>query len=506
MASRRPNILLITSDQHHASALGAVNPRIRTPALDRLCREGVRFDRAYCPNPTCTPTRASIITGMYPSQHGAWSLGTKLFEHVPVVGDRFREAGYSTALIGKAHFQPLASRPGLESLECRPILRDLDFWRGFHGPWYGFESVEVARNHVAEYHAGQHYAIWMEEKGLRNWRDYFTSWEDSPEELRRRLSQRHWSLPEPYHYNYWTSEKTIARIGEAAEAGRPFFAWASFMDPHPPYMVPEPWASLYRPEDMEPGSLTPGEHAHNPRHFGLTQERDPDFSPYWEDFAVHGAHSHLHDRSELQKDMAIYYGMVSFMDQEIGRILDALDRLGLAEDTIVVFTTDHGHFLGQHGLVAKCIHHYEDLLRIPFIVRWPGRAPAGAVSQALQNLVDLAPTFLAAAGLDVPGVMTGVNQAACWQGGTPARRWSITENRHTLTTMHMRTYVSERYKLTVYRSGLDGELFDLKEDPGEVRNLWHDPAAAELKGRLLLEFMQAILETEPAPMPRITHA
>ncbi len=129
----RPNILLITSDQHHYQYLGATMPRLRTPALDRLCDEGTRFERAYCCNPTCTPERASIITGMYPSQHGAWSLGTKLFEDVPTLGDMLGQAGYFTSLVGKAHFQPLASRRGMESIECQPTLRDLDFWRGFKG-------------------------------------------------------------------------------------------------------------------------------------------------------------------------------------------------------------------------------------------------------------------------------------------------------------------------------------------------------------------------------------
>lgn len=128
---KRPNILLITSDQQHWSMLGSINPRLKTPALDRLCREGTRFDRAYCPNPTCTPTRASIITGMYPSQHGAWTLGTKLDETVPTVGDALQVAGYATTLIGKAHFQPLASTSDQTSIECQPILRDLHFWRDF---------------------------------------------------------------------------------------------------------------------------------------------------------------------------------------------------------------------------------------------------------------------------------------------------------------------------------------------------------------------------------------
>lgn len=503
----QPNILLITSDQQHYSTLGATNERIRTPALDRLCREGTRFDRAYCPNPTCTPTRASILTGMYPSQHGAWSLGTKLFEDVPVVGDPLQAAGYDTGLIGKAHFQPLASREGMESLECQPTLRDLDFWRGFRGPWYGFRTVELARNHTAEAHAGQHYALWMEEKGLTNWRDYFVSPGDDGPTARKRYAQRAWDLPERYHYNYWTSERSIAHIEGAVAEGRPFFTWASFHDPHPPYLVPEPWASMYDPDDMQPGSLTPGEHDRNPPHFGMTQERQPDFrGRYFEDFGIHGGHSHLHDREELKKNMAVYYGMVSFMDQEIGRILGSLDRLGVAENTLVVFTTDHGHFLGQHGLIAKCIHHYEDLLRIPFLVRWPGRVPAGKTSDAIQNLVDLAPSFLDAAGVEVPGVMTGVSQLETWGGGEAVRRHSITENRHTRTKMHLRTYVNQRYKLTVYRQGEDGELFDLDADPGEVRNLWHEPSAAALKARLLYEFMQATLEAEPTRMPRIAGA
>jgi len=510
MSERRPNIVLITSDQQHFSTLGAVNSRIRTPALDRLCAEGVRFDRAYCPNPTCTPTRASIITGMYPSQHGAWSLGTKLFEDVPVFGDRLRDAGYFTTLIGKAHFQPLASQPGMESIECQPTLRDLDFWRGFYGPWYGFEHVETARMHTCESLAGGHYAIWMEEQGFSQWRDYFEDSTADTEKRRRLRSSRTWALPEQYHYTTWTGQRSAAQIERAAAEGRPLCLWASFHDPHPPYLVPEPWASMYDPADMEPGRLTEGEHDRNPEHFGLTQRNDEAARARWkqwvEDFAIHGAGCHKRSREQLQQNVACYYGMISFLDREVGRILDALDRTGLADNTLVIYTTDHGHFLGQHGLVAKAIHHYEDLLRLPFIVRWPARAPAGQVSDALVNLVDLAPSFLSAAGLDVPGIMTGVDQTSTWGGGPPARTCSITENRHTATNFHLRSYVNQRYKITVYRKWDDGELFDLQEDPQEVQNLWHDPAAARLKSRLLHEFLQATLAAEPTRMPRIAGA
>lgn len=506
-ASAPPNILFITSDQQHYSTLGAVNPGISTPALDRLCKEGTRFDRAYCVNPTCTPTRASMITGVYPSQHGAWSLGTKLFEDVPTIGDHLTPRGYSTSLIGKAHFQPLATRHGMESIECMPLMRDLDFWRNFEGPWYGFQHVETARMHGSEHLVGQHYAIWMEEQGFTQWPEYFESWPPDPEKQQQLRANRHWALPEEFHYTHWTGERTIARLEAAAEEERPFFIWASFHDPHPPYIVPEPWASMYDPADMQPGHIHEGEHGQNPIHFQKTQENDPD---YWQKAgrgeAIHGGHCQLCPDEELRKNMAVYYGMVSFMDQEIGRILDRLDRLNLSNNTLIVFTTDHGHFLGQHGLTAKAIHHYEDLLRIPFIVRWPGRIPAGRVCSDLQNSVDLVPSFLNAAGLDAPIYMTGQNQVPSWTGEGAVRDWSITENHHGTLTFHLRTYVEKRYKITVYRDGKDGELFDLQEDPGEINNLWHNPAAAEIRHQMLHAFLQACLQYEQTRMPRIAGA
>ena len=497
----RPNILLITSDQQHFDTLGVTNPAIRTPALDRLAREGVRFERAYCSNPVCTPSRASIITGLYPAWHGGWTIGVKTPEDQPFVGDTLSQAGYATALIGKAHFQPLRSRPGSESIESQPLMRDIDWWRKFHGPFYGFEHVEIARMHADESHAGQHYGIWMEEQGLANWRDYFDPWPEPQDKLRRRHA---WDLPERFHYSVWTAERTIAAMERAAGEKRPFFLWSSFHDPHPPYLVPKPWDTMYDPAEVPFPRPTPGEFDAMAPHFRKTQEADPDFSMYRETRGPHGFHSHLVDEPLMRKNIAVYYGMISLMDREIGRVLSALDRLGIAESTLVLFTTDHGHFLGQHGLVAKGAFHYEDMVKIPMLARFPGRIPAGTVSRALQSQVDFAPTFLAAAGLDVPGAMQGVDQLDVWQGGSDsARDHVVVENRHEPTKVHLRTYVDERYKITVYRDADYGELFDLVEDPGEVRNLWSDPASAALKSRLLLKFMQAELQREPTRMPRV---
>jgi uncharacterized sulfatase len=241
----------------------------------------------------------------------------------------------------------------------------------------------------------------------------------------------------------------------------------------------------------------------------MTQRPDADWSAYREPDGngLHGAGCHVQDRERRAKNLAVYYGMISCLDHYVGAILDKLEALGLADDTVVVFTTDHGHFVGQHGLTAKCLHHYEDLLKIPFVVSWPGRVPAGRRSRALQTLTDLAPTFLDCCGIGAPRSMTGSTQLATWQGDDGAAPHSvIVENHHQPTTFYAKTLVTDRYKLTCYAAADYGELWDLEEDPGEVRNRWDDPAYAEIKSRLLLQFMQTSMLAEPMWMPRIAGA
>ena len=208
----------------------------------------------------------------------------------------------------------------------------------------------------------------------------------------------------------------------------------------------------------------------------------------------------------MQQNLAIYYGMISFVDDQVGRILTRLDELGLADNTLVVFTTDHGHFLGAHGLTAKGPFHYEDLTRIPFLVRYPGRLPAGTGTQSLTSLIDLAPTFLSAAGLTAPGSMQGVDQLDAWAGRRPARDHAIVENRFQPTMVHIRTYVEDRYKLTVYRGETHAELFDLQEDPDELHNLAVDPAHERLRAEITRRFLDAELRREASDQIRISNA
>ncbi|MBN2841530.1 MAG: sulfatase-like hydrolase/transferase, partial [Sedimentisphaerales bacterium] len=184
--------------------------------------------------------------------------------------------------------------------------------------------------------------------------------------------------------------------------------------------------------------------------------------------------------------------------------LDKLDELGIAQNTLVVFTTDHGHFIGQHGLIAKGPFHYEDMIKVPLIVRQPDVVPAGKESSALQSLVDIAPTCLSFAGVKAPRYMTGLDRRNEWSGGEQMPRNNvIVEHHHQPTTIHMKTLVTDRYKLTVYFNREYGELFDLQEDPGEYNNQWDNPEYKERKAELTRELLFAMMGVEPMPMPRI---
>ncbi len=510
--TKPPNILLITSDQQHWNTLGSRFPEISTPNLDRLAEEGTLFTRAYCPNPTCTPTRASMITGQFASRHGAWSLGTKLPESATTVGQLLADAGYATGLIGKAHFQPLATTEEWPSKESYPLLRDAAFWRQFHGPFYGFQHVELARNHGDEAHVGQHYALWMEEKGLADWQRHFqTRWGpfDFGAEGEKNLPQHGaWTLPEEFHMNAWITERTGEFMKASRSEGKPFFAWASYFDPHPPYLVPEPWASLYDPAGITVPQAAPGEHDDSPEYVQETQKEKPDFSAFAEGNAWnHGLVSHRHRKADLAKDIATYYGMISMMDDAIGKLLDHLEAMGERDNTLVVFTSDHGHYYGHHGLIAKGPFHYEDGIRVPFLVRWPGRVGAGEESEAIQSLVDLPVSFLNAAGVAVPRTMQGVDQIPVWEGRAgDARDHALVEFRHQPTTIHMKTLVERRYKITKHYQRSYGELYDLQEDPGEIHNLWDRAEYAGLKAELINRLHDAEMGAEPMWMPRVSGA
>lgn len=521
----KTNVLLITSDQQHFMTLGINNKDISTPNLDRLASLGMVSERAYCPNPTCTPTRASIITGQYPSQHGAWTLGTKLNESKKTIGDHLLEDGYTTSLVGKAHFQQTKQTKEYSSIEALPIIHDVDFWKNYHTKFYGFENIELLRGHTNEYLVGQHYMLWLEAKGFSDWKKYFLepigemTFEKYKNEIEL-LAQNDgdiskieknwgiWDIPEEAHYNTFISERTNYYIEKAVNEDKPFFIWASFPDPHPDYFVPSKYASMYDPkelslqmrEDFELNTMNPIT--------AKTQEMNPDFSEFEESgYCLHGLHSHIQDEESLRQDVAWYYGMVTFMDKHIGKILDKLEEMKILDDTVVIFTTDHGHYFGQHGLIRKGPFHYEDALKVPFLVSYPKKIMPNWKSNSLNSLVDLAPTILDIIGCEIPRSMTGISQKDVWYGiENNAREWVICENRHEQSKLNLRTYIDQRYKLTVFQNQSFGDLYDLKNDPLEQNNLWNNPDYSNLKMELLQKFINAELQKEMIMMPRIANA
>ena len=475
---KRPNILLITSDQQHHDTIGKFNSKIQTPYLDKLCDEGMNFTRAYCPSPVCTPSRASIITGQYPSSHGAWTIGVKLDEEVETIGELLYKNGYSTGLIGKAHFQPLTSVPGQESIEGQPTLRDLEFWKNFKGPWYGFEHIELARNHADESHVGQHYAIWMEQNGLSDWKEYFQPVPGETSKYAPPIAREYdywarpdrvWKLDEKHHYTNWTAERSIEFLDQQKD-DKPFFLWTSFQDPHPPYVLSEPWASMYNPEDMSPGTLKEGEHELNPPHFGKTQTTNPDFENWHSPFNAHGCMSHLYPMEELKKDMAIYYGMVSSMDKNIGKIINKLDQMGELDNTIIIFTSDHGEALSSHGIYAKNLAAFEEIYRIPMIISGP-EIQKDKLSNDLVSSMDLCPTILDL--LDQKEIKNidseSFKKILCTdEVNTIDKSFSEYDG----TRLQLKQRVLWYKNLKYIFNGFDyDELYDLESDPDEINNL-----------------------------------
>ncbi|MHA1112511.1 MAG: sulfatase family protein [Promethearchaeota archaeon] len=479
MTDKKPNIILITSDQQHHSTIGKLNPEIKTPHLDKLADEGILFTNAYCTDPTCTPSRASILTGKYPSQHGAWSLGTKLEpEKNVLLTDLLKKAGYRTSLIGKVHLEPLKETEEYPSIDTQKNFLNTEFWRNFHGPYYGFDYVEMQRGH-GNSEVGQHYAIWLEEK-LPNYKDYFVKPEGNMPNppILVDLPQK-WKLPAKYHHSRFVQERSIAQLEKYKESDDPFFMWVSFPDPHYPNICPEPWYDMYDPESLTIPTKIRGEHQKsNPflkytqkpflkfilcvvtriqmlfwkqkllkmengiqnhkKHKVKKERTDDGFDiekiikrlskfplirrifrlEYYTDFikngqqiqGIHGLHPHVHIKSLDSQALATIYGSVSLMDDCIGKILKNLEKNQQENDTIIIFTSDHGDHFGQHGLFHKGPFPYDDGQKVPFIVKIPGAKKSGKISTTYVSLMDIAPTILSLADIDIPEEITGVDQ------------------------------------------------------------------------------------------------
>jgi len=492
---RRPNILLITTDQQRYDTLGVTgNPYIRTPNLDQLAARGVLFRHGYIQNPVCIPSRACIMTGRYPHQHGVEYMETVIGETPGLppwettVMERLKAQGYTTAAFGKIHMLPPRG------------FDEMQITMGKGARWTVAEGSPLGPAQL-----GPVYAAWLEQKRPGAYESIY--------EQRRRPEYREQAtalvntLAADEYVDYWIGENTW-RYLERPEVGtpdRPFFLWGGFCGPHGPFDPPAPYASLY---DQDSIPVPPLLHARQRNVPG--QGRPSRF-----------------DREDgerlIRKLIAYYWGMITCIDDMMGRIMEVLTRRGLWEHTLVIFTTDHGEMLGDFGRLGKG-NFTEQVIRVPYIVVPPGTGPgpvraglwgqradatsirygepssprpgAGARPRCIDSLVeqiDLVPTILDYAGLPQPPELPGSSLRPLLESADPAptrpptREAILCEyvtNDRARRSACLRT---ERYKLVF--SGMDGpvEFYDLQEDPQELVNVAGDPAyRAEVERHLRL--------------------
>jgi len=487
----RPNILLITSDQQRGDCYGFEGRKVKTPHLDQLATDGTRFAACITPNVVCQPSRASILTGLLPRTHGVHDNGIDLEPALGAQGfaGTLAGAGYDTAFIGKAHFATYHTFEKTGTPEC--VKSSADYAAGWRGPYIGFEQVElmlIGHNWFLppEPPAGQAYEQWYYADGRGAERNAL--YQQALPPLSEAPQTFHSALPPAWHNSSWVGDRTIDYLKDAARSDRPFCLWASFPDPHHPFDAPDPWSRMHHPDEVDLPEHRTRDLDRRPWWHRAALENEPKGAGYFTETRKNYSRiPQLEDRA-LRELIANYYGMVSLIDHNVGRILIALDEAGLADNTIVIFTTDHGDWLGDHGLILKGPMHYEGLLRVGLIVRGPG-VGAGAVVEDPVSTLDLGATFCDYANTPPLVDQHGVSLRPFLEQRAASRdfaynEWELLPSRAGVQ-LSLRTVRTRRHKLTVdLRSGA-GELYDLADDPHEMENRFDDPAYAGVQAELV---------------------
>ena len=505
--TNKPNILLITSDQHRGDCFGFEGRNVKTPHLDRMAREGMRFSNCITPNAVCQPSRASILTGLLPCTHGVSDNGIDLETEQGELGfgRTLAKAGYRSGYVGKTHFSTHHTFQPTGTPECKYTIPTMpDDWMG---PYMGFDHMETMM--LGHYANGRptpppnslHYERWLYADGrghekIKLWETHLPPDAGAPQTWNS-------ALPAAWHHSTWVGNRTVRYLEQHKD--EPFVMWASFPDPHTPFDCPEPWSRLHHPDEVE-----------IPYHM----DRDLDRRPWWHAKSLQGTpvmpdkelqkHRATYSRvtppgeEKLRHTIANYYGMISLIDHNVGRILTALDELGLSDNTLVVFTSDHGEWLGDHGLLLKGPMLYEGLLRVGCIVRGPGVAK-DHVSDAPISTLDLAATFYDYAGLGAPADIHSRSLRGMIEGHDQARdfahsEWDLRPSRSGVE-LHLRTVRTKSAKLTLEEISGVGEMYDLNNDPHEMDNLFGDPGSAALQKELTDMIRSRPDDTIPAKQP-----
>ncbi|MEZ4676846.1 MAG: sulfatase-like hydrolase/transferase [Caldilineaceae bacterium] len=481
----RPNILWYCSDQQRFDTIAALgNPHIHTPRLDQFLQQGVAFTHTFCQAPICTPSRAGFLTGTYPSVMGVNGNGYREFPaHYAerLIPRRLTDVGYDCGLVGKLHLASAAN--GREQ-------RVDD----------GYRYVQYSHSHKGPRDFGHDYAEWLRQQGA----DPDTLMADqSPGTYRQGAEKKAFggvfvptaeedTIPPHLHQSHWCTEKSIEFIEKNRGEDQPWLLSVNPFDPHAPFDAPLAYYRRYDPATLPGAHFVASDLAH--------QQKLLDAGV---DFQSKPRHPEEWDHKRMQ---ASYYAMIEQIDHEFGRLLDYLAETGQREKTIVIFTSDHGEMLGDHGLILKGCRLYEGLVRVPLIISWPGHFQENVVNDALVELTDLVPTLYQAIGMEIPYFVQGKSLLPQLTGDAAAE-----EHRDFVRTefygainypdqTHATLYRDRRWKLINYHGKDLFELYDLANDPWEHRDLSGDPAYRDLLVDLLRKSFDATVYAH-TPVP-----
>ena len=430
----RPNVLILYTDEHRFDCLGAMgNAEIETPHLDALAADGVLYRNSFCVWPVCTPSRLSLLTGQYVHQHGGRSNRSTLPPAIPTFATILRDAGYQTAAVGKMHFTPAYQDVGFSEM----VLA---------------EQNGRGRN-VDDYHR------YLKDKDLINANDLI----DQERQYRQMAPEEYWEtsgaqvsdLPDEHHITTWVANRAVSAVSNW-ETSSPNLLMVGFLKPHHPFDPPAPWDEYYDPKDM---SLLPGWTDSVPAH-DLARGRG-----YFNNPTL--------TREALQRVTAYYYATITHVDHHVGRIIEELKRRKLYDDTLIVFTSDHGEYLGFHHMLTKGNHMYDPLAKVPLIIKFPRQRFNGRVSDDLVNTLDVTATILSEAGESLAPDMRGSRLGEAGPGHEDARTWVIAQDTRSIMVR------SHERKLILDQDPARSMFFDLSKDPYELTNRIDDPNYAE---------------------------
>ncbi len=491
---RRPNILFLCTDQQRGDSLRCTGATWAvTPNLDKLAQEGALFRNCYVQNPVCSPSRASLFTGKYVANHGLYANGVPLPANQHMFTRTLADAGYDCGMIGKQHLYPC------DTWHTEP-RRD-DGYRVFewaHGP--NHRALENDYHRWMRKTQPEIYAQIFPDKGANENTEYGN---------RAKAGTPIDRVPKEAHYSHWVAQRAIDFIKHPRHNDQPFFLAANFFDPHHPFGAPQEFRDMIDADAIPAPTTRPNELQNKPpEHEAYSKKSYSGTAPGFQDYT----------EAEIREIRAQYWAMIALIDDQIGHILVALEQAGLADDTLVVFSSDHGEMLGNHQQLLKGPQLYDDLTRVPLIIRWPEKVQPATEVEELVQWIDLSATFLDSAGC-APGrgvqgqSLLGLAEAQTASANHHWRKWALSEYRYSgfaTDPLIMTTMIRhENWKLIVWHGApatsgeRDGELYNLDTDPDELYNLFHDPEHASMRLKLKGVLLEAMAEAEDRTEPRV---